>query len=120
MTTKSATLRMPQRRIYSPARNNKTRRAASPITIPVKFSLKAVAAIFILSVFVGLSFITSYKIRSIAQEIQMLENRYLTVTQENKILSEKFSAVANPKKLAALGKKLGLRQPSTDQIITLR
>ncbi len=119
MTIKSATLRMPQRRVYSPA-SRRRRNTRSFVSIPAGFSLKAAAALLVLSLFLGLSFITSYKIHGLAQDIQTLEEHYAAVQQENRELTDKFSAISGKKKLARIGKKLGLFKPGEGQIITLR
>ncbi len=110
---------MPQRRVYSPS-SRRRRNTRQLLSIPAGFSLKAAASIFILSLFLGLSFVTSYKIHGLAQDIKMLEKHYSTAQEENKQLAHQFSSMANKKKLAKIGKKLGLYKPGEDQIITLR
>ncbi len=118
MATKSATLRMPQRRLYSPSiRRRKTKRILSA---QPGISLKAVAAVLVLCLFLGLSFVTSYKIQTVAQDMKLLEQRYSNLLQENASLSKEFSAMASHERLVRLGKRLGLHKPSEDQIITLR
>lgn len=119
MTTKSATLRMPQSRVYSPS-NRRRRKASSILSISTGFSVKATAAILILFLFLGLSIVTSYKIHSVAQDMRMLEERYSVIQKENKALSDEFSKMASRHQLASIGKRLGLREPTKDQIITLR
>ncbi len=118
MTTKSATLRMPQRRVYSPV--NRRRKRTRLISMPATLSLKAVASVLVLGLFLGLSFITSYKIQAVANDMRMLEERYSTLLQENSMLTKKFSAMASQDRLAKIGKRLGLHQPGEDQIVTLR
>ncbi len=119
MTIKSATLRMPQRRIYAPS-SRKRRAARSLISIPAGFSIRAAAALLVLSLFLGLSFVTSYRIHGIAQDIRMLEERYSALNQENLKLSAEFSTLASRQRLARIGRKLGLSKPGQDQVVTLR
>ncbi len=119
MITKSATLRMPQRRLYSPS-SRRRKKAGLILSIPAGFSIRAAASILILFLFLGLSFVTSYKIHNVARDMRMLEERYSAIQKENKVLSDKFSKIAGRHQLVRIGKRLGLREPAKDQIITLR
>ena len=119
MATKSATLRMPQRRLYTHS-NKRKKVAGSILSIPASFSIRAAAALLVLFLFLGLSFVTSYKIHIVAQDIQMLEEHYSAIQKENKMLSDKYAHIASQHQLAMIGKRLGLHKPTKDQIITLR
>ncbi len=118
MTSKSATLRMPQRRVYSP-QNRRRRKARPSISFSVPWSMKTVAAVFLTIALISLSFFASYKIRTVAMDTQVLEARYLNIQKENALLSEKYSSMTSRKRLAVLGKKLGLHAPAKEQVVTL-
>ncbi len=117
MTTKSATIRMPQRRSYTTRTPRKPHQGPS-VNI-FQSSLRGVLTFLILLLFLGLSVFASYKVKSVANDISVLEQRYATIQEENLQLKKRFSKMTSKATLAKIGKRLGLRPPAEDQIITL-
>ncbi|NPA95086.1 MAG: hypothetical protein GXO58_06645 [Thermodesulfobacteria bacterium] len=118
MTIKSATIRMPQKRSYG-ARVPRRGPAFRPNLGVFQSSLKGVVTFLILALFLGLSLFTSYKVKNVAADISQLEQRYASVEGENGQLKAQLAQMASKSTLAKLGKRLGLRPPAQDQIVTL-
>ncbi len=118
MTIKSATIRMPQRRGYSP-RAVRRRSGISGASL-FRSSLRGFLAFTFLLLFLGLSVYTSYKVKLVASDIGTLEEKYAALQQENIQLNAQLDGMTSNVTLAKLGKRLGLRPPAEDQIITLQ
>ena len=117
MTTKSATIRMPQRRSYGA---RPPRRTHSGFSFNIfQSSLRGALTFLILLLFLGLSLYASYKVKNVANDIGALEQRYASIQKENLQLKNRFSEMTSKATLAKMGKRLGLRPPAEDQTITL-
>jgi len=109
---------MPQRRPHS-TRIKKNRRFAGVFTVFLDFPLKGLVSAAILLLFLCLSGFTSYKIRSVAQDISMLEQRYAALQKEKGQLHARLSDLVQRDRLAKVGKRLGLHPPKDSEITTL-
>ncbi len=118
MTIKSATIRMPQKRSYG-ARMPRRGTSPGPGMGVFHSSLRGLFTFFILLLFLGLSLFTSYKVKMVASDISQLEQRYASVEQENSQLKAQLTQITSKSTLAKLGKRLGLRPPADNQIVTL-
>ena len=118
MTSKSATIRMPQRKVY-PSRIRKGISPAARLAASVRSSLRGLAALLILLLFLGLSVYSSYRIRSVAQDITMLEQQYSSIQKERSQLSARLSALVQKERLVRIGKRLDLHPPGEGQTTTL-
>ena len=117
MTTKSATIRMPQRRSYGA---RPPRRTHTGLSFNIfQFSLRGALTFLILLIFLGLSLYASYKVKNVADDIVKLEQRYASIQKENQQLKNRFLKMTSEATLAKMGKRLGLRPPAEDQTITL-
>ncbi len=117
MTVKSATIRMPQRRGYtSRAPHRGGKKAGSTI---LSASIRGILVFLTLFLFLGLSVFTSYKVKTVADDISQLESRYAALHQENIRLNSQLDKVTSRATLAKIGKRLGLRPPHENQIVTL-
>ncbi len=117
MTVKSATIRMPQRRGYTTRSQHRTGRKAG--TSILSASIRGVLVFLTLFLFLGLSVFTSYKVKTVADDISQLERRYSALHQENIRLNSQLDKVTSKATLAKIGKRLGLKPPQENQIVTL-
>ncbi len=114
MTIKSATIRMPQKRGYT-SRHVGTSQGFKLF----QSSLRGILSFVLLILFLGLSIYTSYKVKSVARDISTLEQKYYALLQENKQLNGQLDKMTSRATLMKIGKRLGLRPPAENQIITL-
>ncbi len=114
MTIKSATIRMPQKRGYTPRRVG-----TSSGSRLFHSSFRGILSFLLLILFLALSVYTSYKVKSVANDISALEQRYSALQYENKQLNRQLDNITSKATLAKIGRRLGLRPPGENQIITL-
>ncbi len=117
MTIKSATIRMPQRRSYG-ARGPRRTHTGSSLNL-FNSSLRGVLTFLLLLLFLCLSIIASYKVKGVANDINRLEQKYAAIQKENRILNNRLEKMTSRATLAKIGKRLGLRPPEEDQVVTL-
>ncbi len=117
MTIRSATFRIPNRRQY--IRSKKRKRGIISSLSLATHSVKGFLASFTLIIFIALSIFTTYQINTVAKDIELLEEQYLALQLENKELTKEFTKLTSKERLAKIGKKLGLKEPTDHQIISL-
>ncbi len=118
MTTKSATLRMPRRSGYSGSRRRRTSRKLG-VGLGA-LSVKAVAALALLAALLVASFVTSWKIRQVASELETLRAQYQQQMKEQQTLAADLEKLLDRKSLEKLGRSLGLHPASKDQVRIVR
>ncbi len=120
MGPRSATLRIPQRRLYDSL--SKKNRAYSMGFLSKVLKIvrrETIASIFIVALLI-LGLWTSYKIHNISRDIASVhieENRLMAQRQDLKSQEARLKAVSRMKKI---GRELRLHPPADSQIIYLR
>jgi len=121
MSPRSATIRIPQRRLYGPmAQKNNAVSSLSFSKALVKIThQKIIVFISALAALLIFGFWTAHDIRKIAKDIDILqveEGRLSTQYQDFNTQMDRLKARSRMEKL---GKKLGLHLPTNRQIISL-
>lgn len=119
LTSRAATLRMPQRRVGGlMGSRNFARSAASRQGLGLRGRVVLVA--ILAAVGVGLGLGASYEIRAVGQDLERLRYEAARLQAQNEGLRNEMASLQTREHLEQLGRGLGLRAPTKDQLVLLR
>ncbi len=118
MNIRTATVRAPRRRTYSPAAGRR-RSLRSKSSAGIRLSRLEVAGMLAACILFALGLWTSYEVRRIATDISQLNMESIALQDTRRKLDQQQNNLLKSEYLAPLGKKLGLHSPDAGQVVTL-
>ncbi len=118
MNIRTATIRPPRRRIYSPA-TMKRKPARRSTAWAIRISRLEAAGMIAAFVLFGVGLWTSYEVNRISADITQLQNEQTTLMETASRLEQQKKLLLSEKNLAPLGTKLGLHPAKPGQTVTL-
>ncbi len=114
MNIRTATIRTPRRRIYSPATMRR-----KPATSTFRISKLEIAGMFAAFVLFCIGVWTSYEVKQISADITRLHSEQMALSEDGARLEQEKARLTGAEYLAPLGRKLGLHPAKPGQTVTL-
>jgi len=116
---RTATLRTPRRRIYSPSSVRRLP-VKSRASAGLRLSRLEIAGIFAALVLFCTGVWTSYEVNRISDDIARLNSDHMVLAETGSQLERQREKLLRKEYLAPVGARLGLHPPKSDQIFTLK